>query len=475
MPRYDVDFIQRLRRLLWLALLAVFLAGVGIFVRQYAANKIPGLAPETIAPIAVTQSALPAESHLRIAVAPPLDRSYPGESGPLVLLIQNDGGADGVFSASAIDEGGCIGLETAAAQPKGAVSVADNGAVSLRVAAHNASSLRIPVDTTCRNVHLPFSEPAGLAYTWSVPAAKPSAKFAGLVVTAPLTVTSAEAEFYRRAAAIADLLAKDFTWPVLLAVLGFLAQLKLAQRADRQQVFTTLLPSYTELVQSHYLPITRRMAIVGIEAGKIAPPPATAGLELALKRTFCAILMMRARMLLLFRQKGGVLFRSSIGEQLCAECLGSFYREHFQEATGNPGQCETLAASLDPDSTVQQAIEHLFSWERKYLAEPLFAGFSAAAADAATGAMTARFEGALELLDLAQHVLTFECDRIYYQTNPYGNAGQANWYFDPPQFEYQGDLARIAPEAFRERVRALYCAYLDGIPRKCRKNVSYPR
>ncbi len=474
MSRYDVDLILWLRRILWLALLAIFLVCVAIFVRQYAAGNIPGLAPASVAPVTVTQSALPAQSHLRIAVAPPLDSRYPGESGPLVLLIENDGDADGVFAASAAAEDGCIHLQTAAAEPKSAVSIAKDGAVSLRVAAHRTLSLRIPVDTACPNVHLPLSEPAELTYTWSIPAAKPAAAFAGLIATSPLTVTSARAEFDRRGAAIVDLLAKDFTWPVLLAVLGFLAQFKLAQRADRQQVFQALLPSYTELVQSHYLPITRRMQIVAIEAKNIQTGTA-AEIELALKRTFCSVLMMRGRMLLLLRQKGGVLFRTAVGEELFARCIDVFYRERFQPGTGNPGQCETLAASLDSEFTVQQAVEFLFDWQRKYITQPLFAGFSLAAADAATGAKNAEFEGALELLDLAGQVMSFECDRIYYQTNPYGNAGEAKWYFDPPQFEYQGDLSKVTPDALRNEIRALYRTYLDGMPRKCRKNVPHPR
>lgn len=474
MFRFDLDAIQWLLRILWLAFLAIFLVCVGMFIRQYAAGALPGLAPATVAPITVTQSALPAESHLRVAVAPPLDRRYPGQSGPLVLLIENDGDADAVFSASALVEGECIHLDTAMAEPTNAVSVDKNGTASLTVHAHQAISLRIPVRTACPHAHLPLSEPVELAFTWKFPAAKPASTFAGLIATAPLTVTSANAEFYRRAAAIVDLLAKDFTWPVLLAVLGFLAQLKLAHRADRQQVFNTLLPSYTALVQSHYLPITRRMQIVAIEAENIKPGK-TADIELALQRTFCAVLMMRGRMLFLFREKGGVLFRTNVGEELFATCIGVFYRDRFQPATGNPGQCETLAASLDAEFTLQQAIEFLFDWQRKYITQPLFAGFSAAAADAATGAKNAEFDGALELLSLASEVMTFECDRIYYQTESYGDAGEAKWYFDPPQFEYKGDLSKITPDTLRNQIRALYRTYLDGMPRKCRKNVAYPR
>jgi len=469
MPELSLTARTWLRRSCWILSLTALAAGVAVFVWQYAWGAIPGLAAETIAPITVSQSEPAAAGHLRIAVAPPLDRRYSGDSGPLELLIENDGDYPGLLTASNVAAGGCIRLQTA------------NGSAAVRVEAHSTASLAIPIDTACAGVHLPHSEPLMLAYTWSIPltngkavsghSGKDAQTFTGLISTSPLTVTSHRAEFYRHAAQICDLLAKDFTWPVLLAVLGYLAQMKLAVRSDRQQIFNTLLPSFTELVQTHYLPIARRMQIIGIEAGLIAPSPADPGCGTALQRTFCAILLMRRRMHYLFSTKGGIFFRSALAEGLFFACVSGFYGK-FQEKTGSRSECESLAVSLDPGCTLEEAISQLFSLSIGSGADPLLEGFSAWASNA-TCHKTAEFESYLALNELAMAVLNFESNRIYYQTDQRGVRNGSNWYFDPPQLEFVPDMDTI-PADDREEITGLFIQYLDGIPRECRKGVAYP-
>jgi hypothetical protein len=479
MPRLDVDKKKWLRRLCWIVPSAALIAGVLVFVWQYAWGAIPGLAAERIAPVAVSQSALAPESHLRIVVLPPLDRRYRYGSGPLGLLIENDGDDPGMFTAAGASGGGCIRLETEIVRPGNGIAVDAHGAVSIRVRAHGASALEIPIDTACAREHLPHSEPMELAYSWSIPfssgkapqAGYPLQTFAGSIATSPITVTSHRAEFYRHAAAICDQLAKDFTWPVLLAVLGFLAQTKLAVRSDRQQIFNTLLPSFSELVQTHYLPIARRMQIIGVEAKLIAPSPADPDSSIATQRTFCAILLMRRRMQYLFTRKGGIFFRSSVAEKLFSICVSSFYAK-FQEAAGSRGECESLAVSLDPGCTLEQAIASLFSFAIGSAADPLLAGFSAWAVDG-SGQKTAEFGRFLAVNELAMAVLNFESNRIYYQTDQTGARSGTEWYFDPPQLEFVPDMATI-PDDDRKEISDLFVQYLDGVPRECRKGVAYP-
>jgi hypothetical protein len=464
--------------------LAACIAAVLVFVWQYAWGAIPGLAAEKIAPVSVTQSALPPESHLRIAVLPPLDRRYQGHSGPLELLLENDGDDAGVLTASGSGSGGCIQLVTAKVEAGEGISIDAHGAVSIRVHAHDASTLKIPIDTTCTSEHLPHSEPLELAYKWSVSLIPPNQgktadrhttnsaeTFAGSIATSPLTVTSHRAEFYQHAAAICDQLAKDFTWPVLLAVLGFLTQTKLAVRSDRQQIFNTLLPSFSELVQRHYLPIARRMQIIALEADLIAPSSAEPGVRIAIERTFCAILLMRRRMQYLFSTKGGIFFRSSVAEKLFSICVSSFYGK-FQEAAGSRGECELLAVSLDPGCTLEQAMSSIFSFAIGSAAGPLLAGFSAWAIDE-SGQKSAEFESFLAVNGLALAVLNFESNRIYYQTDHKGARSGSEWYFDPPQLEFVPDMAMI-PNDDREEITALFVQYLDGVPKECRKGVAYP-
>ena len=481
MPRLSLTARIWLRRLCWIVPLATLVAGVAVFIWQYAWGAIPGLAAETIAPLSVTQSSLPPEGHLRIAVAPPLDRRYAGESGPLELQIENDGDDEGALTASGAADGGCIRLETAKVIAAENIAVTATGAVAVRVPAHSAVPLDIPIDTACASVHLPHSEPMVLAYDWSIPASKQKAAgrldsgksetFAGFISTSPLTVTSHQAEFYRRGAAICDQLAKDFTWPVLLAVLGFLAQMKLAIRGDRQQILNTLLPSYTELVQTHYLPIARRMQIIGIEAELIEPSPAAPSQNrIAVERTFCAILLMRRRMQYLFGTKGGIFFRSAVAEDLFFTCVSSFYTK-IQEATGSRSATEAMADSLDPGWTLEEAIGHIFSPANAPAANPLLAGFSAWAVDA-SGQMTADFESYLAMNQLAMAVLNFESNRIYFQTDQTGVRHGSSWYFDPPQLVFVPAMTEI-PADERAEVKDLFVQYLDGIPKECKRRGNY--
>ncbi len=474
----------------WLRRIAVFLLVVAAIwacvaaLRIYGRGGIAGVPVETVAPIAIKQTPASADSHLQIAVAPPVDRLGPGQSAPLHLLLENDGGIQGRFTPSAVAAGGCIQLDIAKMQSSLKITPDGKGAPGIELGPHATATLDIPVDTTCAGVHLPHSEMMQLAYTWSTTvvtrargcscklqprAGKSQRGFTGLISTSPLTVTSPAAEGNRRALHLALLLAQDFTWPVLLALLAALSQGVLARRAERQQIFTTLLPVYTELVQAHYLPITRRMEIVQAEAKKIHPPRHGQNPDIALQRTFCAILLMRSRALHLLTAKGGVFFRSSIAEELFAACFSGFYLG-FQRAAGDAGTVEACAAALDPDFTLSQCIGFVFSFAQAAVTAPLFAGFSARWVN--VGNRTPRFNRYLTVLDLAKQVMSFECDRIFYEGSRRGARGDSTWYFDPPQFEFSAQIGAF-PRAYRTRVARLLTAYLNGIPGECKKEATY--
>ena len=485
MPHYDLTaklWVHRAKSiLLWLAVAAVC-AWVAWLTLTWlvASGRIPGLGSEPVAPVKVTQSPLAPESNLKVLVVPPRDRPDGREAMPLRLLIENDGASAGWFAATAANGEGCIGLDTRHSLSSAGGQVGNDGAIHLPAAAHATAELAIPVVSECGREHLPQSVALQLSYHWLDDSPKdaghagnaPLRSFPGTIATSPITFTSRQAEIRQIGLHIASELARDFTWPVLLAMLGILAQNEIARRGNREQIFNTLLPVFNGLEQAHYLPIARRMQIIVNEEKYIVP--ATFGsvtFDVAVQRTFCAILLMRRRMQHLFSTKGGVFFRSTVAEKLFSGCVSPFY-QRFQEATKDRNQCEILAVSLDPASTLDQAIEKLFSFTCAPAATKLLTAFTAWAVDK-NGQKTKAFEGYLKLNELALAVITFEINRVYYQTDQKGVRGGSNWYFDAPQLELVPAISEIINEE-QENISLLLAEYLNGIPRECRQNVSYP-
>jgi hypothetical protein len=484
MLHYDLTVKLWLHRakliLLWLAGLSIcaWLAWQTLTC-LIASGHIPGLGSEPVAPLKVTQSPLAPESNLKILVVPPLDRNDRREALPLQLAIENDGANPGELSATAVNGDNCIGLDARRARSSADKTVGNDGVIHVPVGAHASAELAIPVVSDCNRAHLPRSVALQLSYSWQDETPKetghqgnaPLRSLSGTISTSPITFTSRDAEIKQRALNVAAGLAKDFTWPVLLALLGYLAQSELARRSDREQIFNTLLPSYTELVQTHYMPIARRMQIIGIEADfLVVSKDGAPNLDVAKQRTFCAILLMRRRMQHLFNTKGGIFFRSSVAEELFFSCVTPFYKR-FQEATNDRNQCEILAVSLDPAFTLDEAIEKLFSYARAPVTTKLLEGFSKWAVD--DKGRTADFQSYLKLNQLGMAVLNFESNRIYFQTDQRGLRGSSNWYFDPPQLEDVPPIGGL-PDAKRAEITESFIEYLNGIPKECRLGVAYP-
>jgi hypothetical protein len=300
---------------------------------------------------------------------------------------------------------------------------------------------------------------------------KPARGWAGFVATSAISVTSRHAESMRRGLMMLTAIAKDFTWPVLLAILGYFAQNLLARRSERQQVFNTMLPTLTKLILEHYVHMARRMQTVDLEAKLIQGPAVSAAVNHPLRRTFGAILLMRRRVQHLFNSNGGIFFRSAVGEELFDTCLSGFYKR-FQLATGDPDECEALALSLRPQAMPHQAYRRIFSPGLSARVNPLYNQFATWPLDAA-GNKVAEFDSYLILLALAEAVLTFECNRIYYQTQSNGEASSENWYFDIPAFYFDKDIAGI-PAGGAGRIWTLYRNYLNNMPTKCKAGVKYP-
>jgi hypothetical protein len=316
-------------------------------------------------------------------------------------------------------------------------------------------------------------------------AAIPPRSYAGSLTTSPITITSERAVSVHRVLLMLAAIAKEFTWPLLIAFLTIVGQNTLARRSEQQQIRNNRLQTLTSLMQRHYLPIARRMQAVTIEGNKIggANLPANISLDAQLRRTFCAILLMRKRILHLVNSKGGVFFPSPLAENIFTAGIGYVYRS-FQGATGDPDLCESLAASLVLDAMLYETVNEVFS--RVFGSDEIekaYSNFAAWAVDS-QGKKEKALEDCLILLDLCEAVLVFEFDRVQYETEfPVFRTR----YLDPPQFGFAGDVNQLShddarpadphamPVDLRQEILGQYTRYLDGMPKECRPGVIYPK
>jgi hypothetical protein len=477
----DLNLKEWIRRFQVFCLL-VALLGVGLAVWRLATRQWPGLPPEKLSPVSVTEAALPTESHFKAMLIPPVDRWLAGQPHSVRLELENDGVEEGVFSGS---------FETG---PESCMSLSPALVKAQTLAAHESQTLDFVVDTSRCTGQLPKTSFLQFRYTWTIAgvpatgvpaqarrtARQPAQSYAGYVSTSAITVTSQNADSIEQFLKIIDSLAKDFTWPVLLAFVGFFSQKALARQGQQQQILNTLLPTLTDLMQNHYLSIVRRMQRITLEADAVKAPITALDIEtfVPLKRTFVAIFLMRKRLLYLLNAKGGVFFRSSIAEVIFSDGISAFYGE-FQMATGDADLCESIADSLDANALLHVAYAQIFPTWGTNQADPLYRRFAAWAIDG-DGNKTAEFVQYLTLLDLCRAVLSFEFDRVFYQTEYDARPIFKNWYFDPPLFEFSGNIndlpaSVLAPNVSEdEDMLKLYTLYLNGMPPECRRNVKYP-
>ncbi len=475
---------------------------------QLATHQSFGLAPDPVSYAKLTESK-PSLSLLKVILVPPSDHWDIGEKQSLKLTLENDGNEAAWFDSTLSASGACF-------LPVSGTSV------PILLVPHHTHLLEVPLaPDKCESARLPQQLLLNLRYTWTlqrvrgpgrrsaqapsqkenlqlpsnaadnsspltlnlsihlpgdtpdrhgVPS-KPERSFTGQITLSSIEVTSQDEKEWRRFVQMLSAAAKDFTWPVFLAILGYLAQNLLARRSERQQIFNTMLPTLTKLILEHYVHMARRMQTVDLEAKLIKGPSVSAAVNHPLRRTFGAILLMRRRVQHLFNSNGGIFFRSAVGEELFDTCLSGFYKR-FQLTTGDPDECEALALSLRPQAMPHQAYKRIFSPGWSARVDPLYNRFEAWAVDAA-GNKVAKFDSYLIQLALAEAVLTFECNRIYYQTQSNGEASSENWYFDTPAFYFDKDIKGIPAEG-AERIWTLYRNYLNNMPTECKAGAKYP-
>ena len=509
-------------RYLWAVIGLLVLA---VVCWEMASHHLPGLAPEPLAPVTITQSALPPEAHLKVILTPPINvwaqvwnqHAAPDADRQAVEFdLENDGDERGIFQGGfSSAPGDCIHANPSqitdlAIPPHQAVHTIfqidtigckDHIPVETAIRFHYLWALppiagrrpkKSSESATTENLQVPSTPPAGgspmeLNLSIQLPpgrqhaggkAAVPARSYAGSLTTSPITITSEHAVSVHRALLMLAAIAKEFTWPLLIAFLTIVGQNTLARRSEQQQIRNNRLQTLTSLMQRHYLPIARRMQTVTIEGGTIGGPtlPAHMTPVLQIRRTFSAILLMRKRVLHLVNSKGGVFFPSPLAENIFTAGIGYVYRS-FQNATGDPDLCESLASSLAPDAMLYETDNEIFSrvFGRNQIAQA-FSNFATWAVGA-LGRKEKVLEDCLILLDLCGAVLVFEFDRVQYETEfPIFR----NRFMDPPQFGFVGDVNLLSsnltmPNDLRQEMLRQYAKYLDGMPKECRPGVVYPK
>jgi len=505
-------------------------AVIGLSILAYvcwemASHHFSGLAPEPIAPVTVTQSMPPPEAHLKVILTPPInvwaqvwERNGSPESDRQAVEfdLENDGDERGIFQG---------GFSSA---PGDCIHADPSQITDLAIPPHQAVHTIFQIDTIGCKDHIPVETAIRFHYLWALPAlpgrrpkknsenaatenlqipstppaggspmelnlsiqlppgrqpsggkaAVPARSYAGSLTTSPITITSQHAVAVHRALLMLAAIAKEFTWPLLIAFLTIVGQNTLARRGEQQQIRNNRLQTLTSLMQRHYLPIARRMQTVTIEGGKIGsqnlPPNMTQALQI--RRTFSAILLMRQRVLYLVNSKGGVFFPSPLAENIFTTGITYVYRT-FQKATGDPDLCESLASSLAPDAMLYETDNEIFArvFGRHQIAQA-FSNFAAWAVNP-QGTKKKLLEDCLILLDLCEAVLIFEFDRVQYETEfPVFR----NRFMDPPQFGFAGDVNLLSsnptiPLDVLPTLLRQYAKYLDGMPKECRPDVIYPK
>lgn len=478
---------------------------------------LPGMSAESTTPAKVTYPATPAAADLTVSVLAPPDHLVRGARADLEIVFTN-------FSAKPQE----IQLSWMA----NCFSFSPNQPLTVHVPATDSRMQRIDVEAVCDEGNHPIALYAQVG--------APAATYKSLAAIAPVQMTAVWRLRLFRFLFLISAFLRALVVPAALALLAYFldrkadaikkdqadrdARLKDEQddRERRSSMLRLLLPDYSTMVQKHYLPISRRMdsieaamppllssiqeplpaAELGKKMGALkaeldpaAPQvaqgqPAVAAAESPeVWKLLAAILLYRARLLSFLMATGGIYFRSNQAERLFGEIVDSFLdglnahlnKEDFREAAG----------LLDPEDELLSATRKLRSGEVTKKDPPtellrkkkLFAGLYAALkkwiVDDPAG-----FRACSRLIQLASHVLSFECARPFYQTdlmmpvdlkNPAepSRAGKSGWYFDPPLLDFSQEMYAI-PADLQAALDPEISFYIENVPSECRKGAGFP-
>ena len=494
--------------------IAVFIASIAL---AYTDIALPGTAAESTTPAKVTYPANPAFADLTVSVLAPPDHLARGARADLEIGFAN-------FSAKPQE----IQLSWMA----DCFSFSPDQPLTVQVPAAASTMQRIDVEAVCEEGNHPIALYGRVS--------GPAATYKSLASIAPVPMTAAWRLRLFRFLFLISAFFRALVVPAALALLAYFldrkadaikndqatrdARLKEEQddRERRSSMLRLLLPDYSTMVQKHYLPISRRMdsieaampPLLGtiqdpLPAAELAkkmaalkaeldpaPPAAVQGQPAVAApespevwKLLAAILLYRARLLSFLTATGGIYFRSNQAERLFGELVDSFLdgvnahlnKEDFREAAG----------LLDPEDELLSAMRKLRSGEVTKKDPPvellrkkkLFAGLYAALKTWIVNDPEG-FRACSRLIQLASHVLSFECARPFYQTdlmtpvdvkNPSepSRAGKSGWYFDPPLLDFCQEMYAI-PAGVQTELDPEITFYIENVPSECRKGAGFP-
>ena len=172
------------------------------------------------------------------------------------------------------------------------------------------------------------------------------------ITLGPIWITTKNAErlyaFWGRSR---DVL-KDLTWPIVLALLGYWFQRKQAERdalrrheetqrdlafkraqeerENRQQIWSSILPRFHELSESHYLPIVRSLRLI---TEKWSTDSAWLSNDQAVREYFFELLLFLRKMQFMREDRGQFFFSSRTAERVMS-LAWKVFAERIQDEFG---------------------------------------------------------------------------------------------------------------------------------------------
>ena len=454
---------------------------------------IPGIPSDSPAPAKVAYAASGLPEGLSVSILAPPDHLVFDRGVPMELIFTNSTEKQASFSMSWIAD--CF-------------SFSERQPVEVQVSANDSTFKRILVTPTCPDGFHPIS-----LYVQS-PGAEPARRALGSI--APMQLIPAWKHIVFRFFFLIAAFLRVLAIPVALALLAYLLNRKADalkedqdDRERRGSVLRLLLPEYSARVQKHYLQICRRMD--GIESEiphmlscidspmteekrseevkklRAALNPAPEGPmadRSELWKLLSAILLYRSRMLSFLKATGGVYFRSNQAEKLFVDLINAFLaglnehlvKDKFRDATG----------LIDPQDELLDVSRKLRSGEvtewdsianialKKKLFADLHNDLKSWVLENPQG-----FLACSRLIQLANRILAFECNRPFYQTDltdpkQSSESHNSGWYFDPPQLEFEPEMYAFPVALQADKLDPEIIEYIDNVPKECKRGKGFP-
>ncbi len=304
--------MEKRRALMIAALLGALLAGFFWYVWQLAAGTRPGLREETQADVKMYYPA-GKDDGFTVFVAPPPPLLRPGKEIPLSILFRNGMPATISVSQVRISPANCFKIRRdPVREPAGIRMEGQQSKAEVQLLMWDGTN-------EC-NERQSFV----LFFDWQVVSAVKGKPTSGsyAVASSQLRLLRQDRTIWERIFHVFGLLAGAILTPFVIALVTIRYQQYSAKREARQKVWEIVYPDIVSNIQTHYAPILRRLGAVSDSLGALSNVPTTAEChELAEK-----ILLLRAEVRRFAALRGGFLFRSKAGEELCGDVVNAFWQ-----------------------------------------------------------------------------------------------------------------------------------------------------